>query len=540
MANNPNSAPSGASAENNENSGNEFEWTRAARRQAGQETLSGYNQARTEETKRAAKKSNGLKILFGGIVAALAVGAFAAFAPSGAKNSEATQSSPIPEPEGPKQESVDITRTDVDNEIESVTVELDARFAGETKNGTKYNYTEYADTDNKATYNSYGYDKSEAFGDRDKTADGIMEMAENEPEALASYSYSIFTEEEKESLGIKGLTMVAIDDAFDKEGGGELQQNLLNALDDVLHSEDTIYDFYYENGTEKTDYIYFIDANQDGNYTPNELHLGYSSKKRNNAPQVDIYRIMDKSADGKTGRKVKFLDLNMYCGYQPNYTSVPVGTPEIPEDEQVTKTPTIEPGKGGGQIINTPTHKTNTTPPATPPDTPPTPPPSTPPTPHTPKNIDAEIKNGPGDVHTLDESVTPATTLAEDQANFATIAAQQAADEEAARLAEQIAAQQAAAEEAAKEEAKHRETADESNPAQTAPADEAGKKAEEGASADQRESAQKEQESKQEEEHREEEQHEADSREESHEEEAESHDDDGASERADDFKNGDF
>lgn len=219
------------------------------------------------------------------------------------------------------------------------------QYAGETVNGTKYDYTEYANRSQKVAYNAYGYDYSNQFNNRAESTKGIMHMATQEPEALASYAYNIFTDDEKQSLGIGGLTMTEIDNKFDQSGGGDLQKNLLNKLEQVLNDQKTNFNFYYENGTEQTNYIFFVDANKDGNLTPDEIHLGYDTKKRTNAPQVDIYRTITVNGVEKT---VKMLDLNMKCGYQPNYEQAPAGVQKINANQPVAQ---VLVGGGGTTVI---------------------------------------------------------------------------------------------------------------------------------------------------------------------------------------------
>ncbi len=213
-------------------------------------------------------------------------------------------------------------------------------ISGELQNGVTYNYEHYANRNKKESYNAYDYDQSKRFGDREATEKGIMEVAERTPEALASYAYDLLTPEEKAELGIDGMTMTEIDDYMSNNPkGGELQRSLLDKIEKVLASEDTSYQFYYENDTESTNYIYFVDDNNDGVMTPNELHVGYDTCKRNGAPQVDISRKLYKTS-GKT-YKVKMLDLNYLCGFQPNYEEdeVPEGVPHIPANPEKSTEP---------------------------------------------------------------------------------------------------------------------------------------------------------------------------------------------------------
>ncbi|MDO4746976.1 MAG: hypothetical protein Q4A70_01355, partial [Candidatus Saccharibacteria bacterium] len=210
---------------------------------------------------------------------------------------------------------------------------------GETVMGVKYDYSHYADFDHKQTPQSYDYDMSGAFGNREATKEGIMGVATREPEALSSYAYSIFTDKEKQELGIADMSMSEIDDHMSNEtnpDAGAMQDRLLSKLDEVLSSDYTTFDYYYENDTEHSNYIYFIDDNNDGVMTPDELHLGYSTRERNGAPQVDIYRqFVDENGVTKNE---KMLDLNYYCGFQPNYEMD--NTPDVP---YVPDTPTPTP-----------------------------------------------------------------------------------------------------------------------------------------------------------------------------------------------------
>lgn len=239
---------------------------------------------------------------------------------------------------------------------------------GELANGVYYNYQHYADADNKETKWAYDYDYSDRFSDKEATIDGILEVASRTPEALSSYAYNIFTDEEKEELGIKGMSMTELDNYLsnaDNIDGGTKQKAIQAKFEEVLRDGKTTYNFYYENSIENTNYILFVDANQDGKMTPDEMTLRFSTKKRNNSEQVDVYRLLEMK-DGSL-KKVKMMDLNMKCGFQPNYEAS--GTPDDlvelpPEQEQKqdqnqdTEKPKPKPEPnttgGGGDPIPTP------------------------------------------------------------------------------------------------------------------------------------------------------------------------------------------
>lgn len=306
-----------------------------------------------ELAKNITKNPNFKKAIAGlviGLAATLTIGGITARSIANARaGNNVITNAPSAKPKAMTEQAMTPVATPV-NLPEAVTVDFDqenTQFAGETVNGVKYDYTEYADRNHKESYNAYGYDYSNQFGNREEAAKGIMHMAEREPEALASYAYNIFTDDEKQELGIKGLSMVEIDNKFDQAGGGALQQNIKDKFSQILNDQGkTSFNFYHENDTEDTNYIYFVDENKDGNFTPDELHLGYDTKKRNNAPQVDISRTIT-NPDGTT-KTVKMLDLNMKCGYQPNYEKAPIGVPQIPANKPVPHVITGGGPNGGG------------------------------------------------------------------------------------------------------------------------------------------------------------------------------------------------
>ncbi len=207
-------------------------------------------------------------------------------------------------------------------------------YAGELPNGTTYDFSEYADYGNKVSHNAFGYDKSYIHGDRDKTVKAFEEMSAKGPEYLATYAYDILTDAEKQDLGIDGWSVTQLDNYMsNNENGGDLQKSIKAKLDQVLSDEnDTRYEWYNENDTETTYYIYFVDENGDNIMTPEEVHVSQDTKKRNGAPQVDVYRMID-------GNWVKVGDYNEACGLQGNYNTPVPGVPEINEPDYPDDTP---------------------------------------------------------------------------------------------------------------------------------------------------------------------------------------------------------
>lgn len=379
------------------------------------------------------------------------------------------------------------TPTDLENDAQDITdgteVVISSRIEqtvvqkpGELSNGTKYDYSHYADVKNKVggTY-AFDYDMTDCWVDevnedgsytfngvksKELTIKGILGVAELTPEALSAYT-SAFYESEKQELGIASMTQTEIDDYMSNAknlDGGALQAKIFDKLKDVLNDGTTGFNFYIENDVENSNYIYFVDKNGDGIMTPDEMHLGASTRKRNNAKQVDILR-----PDENNPKEYRtYLDLNMVCGFQPNYAigqlpkDIPIidtsttlpdpVTPEKPAENEPEKPveTTTPSGEGGGRDPEPPAETT----------------PSTPSKPYTPveqvirpKSVALEVQNaGPRaekqEVKAEEKTAAPTSQTYEDLQKAQEALDQQAA--EAARIkAEQEAKEQAAAAEAA-------------------------------------------------------------------------------------------
>ena len=245
-------------------------------------------------------------------------------------------------------------------------------LSGEQSNGVIYDYSHYADREGKESANAYDYDMSDCYGDEETFKVRIMEVAKRTPEALSSYAFTILTPEEKAELGIDGKSMVEIDDVISNDpNGGALQQKIIAKFKEALNDPDTVFKFYKENDYETSSYVYFIDDNDDGIMSPNELHIGYADAQRKGAPQVDIKRPMNKkrplasgtSSSGKWETAYYITDINLSCGGQVNYDEgdFPPGVPYIdpndpnptpekpttPPTEASTTPPTEKPTKWG-------------------------------------------------------------------------------------------------------------------------------------------------------------------------------------------------
>ena len=461
------------------------------------------------ETTKKAKKNSALRTVFISATAIALAGAIGLGIVGG--HFKKTESTPTPTPTSSTYEEIVATGEEDDLKL-------------------KYDYTEWADFEHKSSHNAYGTDYSDCYGDDEKTTAGFLQKAESMPEALASYK-SIFFEDEQKELGIWDMTEKELEEYMSDEDSPEaaaMQQKLLDAIAVILNDkENTKWEYNYENEDENSYYVIWEDANSDGTQTPDEMHLGYSTVKRHNAPQANLYR----RAKDKDGNWVKVLDLNLYCGFQPN---TPAGkkpnVPLIPEDDPGTgledtgsegtgeegtgsegedtgSEGTGEEGTGSegtgseGEDTGTESEGTGTESEGTGTESEGT---GTEGTGTestgtenegtgseeslTPKSEETEIINAGPDVAPLelDETVTPKTILEEDQANFEAIRKQQEEDAAKKAEAERVAAEQAEAERKAAEEAEARRQAEEATriAAEKADAEAAAREAEAKAAAD--------------------------------------------------------
>ena len=213
----------------------------------------------------------------------------------------------------------------VAEEAEAEKVEA-SKYSGELVNGVFYDYSEYADRQGKKAYNAFGYDASDCYGDVEKTQEWWMKTATEQPDALGSYAYFIFTEQEKQELGIAGMSEGQIGEYMSdvaNADGGAMQSRLLEKMQSVINEEGSSYDYYLEYGLENTRYEEWIDSNGDGMITPDEIRLGYDTVQRHGVPQFDFYRTFN-------GERVKMIDINLGCGNQANTSKAP-DLPIVPE-----------------------------------------------------------------------------------------------------------------------------------------------------------------------------------------------------------------
>ena len=231
----------------------------------------------------------------------------------------------------------------------------------ESSTGVMANYEdEFMNTDEKSSRNAFGTDKTWIYDleeDRDQTAvEELLTICRDQPETLAATA--AFYPTLMTACGVNA-DVVAIEDTEaraqallaqmteqtdENGGGGELQQRLMAALGVLLVRDTTTYDFYLENGAEKTYYM-LIDSEKDG-ATPGNIDLRVSTEMRDDSKQLQITLVYPDGTE-ETG------DFNLHCGFQGNLEEsgnprTPVRTPETPEETpepepEPTPTPTPEP-----------------------------------------------------------------------------------------------------------------------------------------------------------------------------------------------------
>lgn len=210
----------------------------------------------------------------------------------------------------------------------------------ENKYGVLQNRSEHYDSKTKESINAFGEDLSYIYDMKDgREAEMIkrtLAIERDQPETLAAHAADLpnvmrAAGVDESIINIENFDerQKAVDALFDKEGGAELQAKLLGAMAVVLGSSS--YDFYLENGTEQTSYIYHLNGNES---STENLVLGTDVKNRNNAKQAQITVTY---ADGTQ----EVIDLNLACGDQNNHT--PEGKKRTPVIAELTPLVESEP-----------------------------------------------------------------------------------------------------------------------------------------------------------------------------------------------------
>lgn len=190
----------------------------------------------------------------------------------------------------------------------------------ELPNGLRANYTLYESKKNSK--NSYGPDQSYIYdmaeGREAEAKKKLLEMIRDQPQALASFTANY--PRLLKACGVDGailqeqnleLRSQAVMNLMLGEGGGELQNKLMGAAAMALNNENTSFDFYLENGMERSFYMKKIDPN--GPNTPDNIMLKTSKIYRDNVPQVQITLTY---VDGIQ----EYSDQNLKCYFQSNMT----------------------------------------------------------------------------------------------------------------------------------------------------------------------------------------------------------------------------
>ena len=238
---------------------------------------------------------------------------------------------------------------------------MDREGSVESATGVMANYEdEFMNTDEKSSRNAFGTDKTWIYDleeDRNQTAvEELLTICRDQPETLAAtaafyptlmtacgMNADVVAIEDTEARA-QALLAQMTEQTDENGGGGELQQRLMAALGVLLVRDTTTYDFYLENGAEKTYYM-LIDSEKDG-AVPGNIDLRVSTEMRDDSKQLQITLVYPDGTE-ETG------DFNLHCGFQGNLEEsgnprTPVRTPETPEETpepepEPTPTPTPEP-----------------------------------------------------------------------------------------------------------------------------------------------------------------------------------------------------
>ncbi len=198
---------------------------------------------------------------------------------------------------------------------------MDRENSQELSNGLRANYTLYESTKNSK--NSFGPDQSYIYnmteGREATERKNLIEMIRDQPQALASFTANyprmlkacgideaVLHEQNLELRAQAVLNMLL------GEGGGDLQNKLMGAAAMALNNENTTFDFYLENGLERSFYMKKI--NPDGPNTPDNIALKTSKVYRDNVPQVQITVTY---VDGIQ----EYSDQNLKCHNQTNMSA---------------------------------------------------------------------------------------------------------------------------------------------------------------------------------------------------------------------------
>ena len=193
------------------------------------------------------------------------------------------------------------------------------------ENGVFENMSEY-NSDQKSSLNAFAesrewiYDLDDVGNRNGEAINQIIIVCRDNPGVLASHT-AFFPNVLKaagisdEVINIKDpeVRANAVYREMMGENGGDVQKKLLGGLLTVLQDENTSFQYMLTNGVNRTFFEPTIDQGEDAN--AENLTLRTANKRRNNAKQV-LITIRDKDENGQI---VEYkLQLNLYCGFQPD------------------------------------------------------------------------------------------------------------------------------------------------------------------------------------------------------------------------------
>jgi len=190
------------------------------------------------------------------------------------------------------------------------------------ENGLMANFTEWHEANDGKGTNNFGKNLNYIMDlneERDQAfAEAKLEVIRDQPQALASFvanhpqimaACGIGTEiTQNENIEQRAQAVFAL---LQGEGGGALQKDLVGASAIALFNDNTSFEFYQENGLERTAYSTSADPNAP--LSVNNMYLGFDTLQRNGDPQVQIVFVYE---DGTQSTS----DCHLGCGTQENLT----------------------------------------------------------------------------------------------------------------------------------------------------------------------------------------------------------------------------
>lgn len=261
------------------------------------------------ETKKKAKKNNGIKRFFAS-VAAISLAGILSF--GFAKQKEAGASRPQTATE---QDAGTATPSEIEKAVDETITET-AADSSEKDQEKSYDYGWWQKRQ-KEIY--FGQDCLDCYGNPELTKERILEATNGGmPEILAAYVKTEdggFTKKEQEELGIYNMSYEELDDYLSNTNdldAAVIKRKIADMIADKVNGKNTIIDYESVNEPQKS---FYLNKNSDGDPTPENMKLYLDDYvERHGSKQALIYEV------DENGNKTLLWRLNLKCGLQPTTT----------------------------------------------------------------------------------------------------------------------------------------------------------------------------------------------------------------------------